>query len=936
VAADRTPAGPAAVPFGALWAPLARAAHARARRAAPRRAHARLTAEAHAELRRALLDRLAAAAARACFRAFAASGACRPDRYRAFVCGQLGAGRPALLDAYPVLDRHARGLAGDWVRSTAELLVRLDADAAAVGGLAGGGALGRIARVDACRSDPHGGGRHVAVLYPRGGAPVVYKPRSLALDVAYATLVAWLDGVLPPDAPRPRAVRVVDRGTHGWAEYVAPAACADAAALARYYERAGAALCLAHVLRGTDLHAGNVIAAGEHPMLVDLETLATPVPAEGAHALGRLEPCVLDVGLLPQVRVDGGGAGRVEAGVGVAAARGRGAPRAARAAGWVDANTDAMRWGEWVESCGPGAHEPTVRGAPNGPPGVDVGACVARGFRRAYRALRAHRDALLAPDGPLAPLAAGETRVLLRGTSTYAVLLARTSHPDFLADEAVHAAELNVLRRPYERPGAGPPPAFGAAFGPVLDAEHAALQRRDVPHFTVPTAGRDLHAAGQGVVLANYAARSGVDAVQAEVAALGPRRLARQLHHIRIAFAADAHRDAVPYAGEPLGEAARLAGLLRAVAVRRGAAASWQRQDVAGGQRRLTPVGPSLESGQAGIALFLAAHARVLQAGGRVGEADEAGSWARAALAPVRAWIAREGHRRSRRVGLAVGWGGVAYALASAGRLLGDADLLEVARGVPAPPAPGRHAGADVFGGAAGAILGALAVHEATGCARALAVAAEWGRWVSADGRTHVAGDGFGHGPAGVAAALLRLAMRTGEPQFAAAATLAALAATPDGGRSPDGWCAGGTGRGLALVAALAAGAPAGVEAAATWRAELARLARAAAGSDAPPWTLCCGALARVDLLLSAGAVLGEPALAVSARALCDRLLAHARRRLSYAHPPHLEALVPGLLRGVAGVGYTWLRATSPALVPSVLVAEVPASEPTASGGAAE
>jgi lantibiotic modifying enzyme len=41
----------------------------------------------------------------------------------------------------------------------------------------------------------------------------------------------------------------------------------------RYYQRAGQLLCLLYVLGANDCHNENLIACGEHPVLVDLETL---------------------------------------------------------------------------------------------------------------------------------------------------------------------------------------------------------------------------------------------------------------------------------------------------------------------------------------------------------------------------------------------------------------------------------------------------------------------------------------------------------------------------------------------------------------------------------------------------------------------------------------------------------------------------------------
>ena len=108
------------------------------------------------------------------------------------------------------------------------------------------------------------------LVFP-GGQRVIYKPKGLGLEAAYNRLVAWL---AEQGAPvRLRAIQVVDRAAYGWAQFVEPAGCASRLDVAGYYRRAGALLCLVHLLEGTDCHLENIVAAGVDPVLVDAETL---------------------------------------------------------------------------------------------------------------------------------------------------------------------------------------------------------------------------------------------------------------------------------------------------------------------------------------------------------------------------------------------------------------------------------------------------------------------------------------------------------------------------------------------------------------------------------------------------------------------------------------------------------------------------------------
>lgn len=787
-------------------------------------------------------------------------------------------------------------------------------------------ALGPAARVRAGLSDPHARGRTVAVVEFAAGARVVYKPRSLRADAAFAGFLEWLSRAAP-GLPPVRAVRTLDRGRYGWAEYVAPAPCADAGALVRYYERCGVLLAAAYVLRVGDLHSENVVAAGEHPLLVDLEAALTPVLRRPSTRRAADDTTVLDTSLLPAAYVDAAGRGFVDGGIG--------------------ARRECLTTGAAAAA--------------------DPGPAVARGFDRAYRALQRNRAALLARGGPLAPFAGARVRVVVRATTVYAALLRRLADPARANDPAARAAELDRLSLPFR----GRPE--WAHMLPAFAAEARALARGDVPRFELAAGGTALRADGR-VVVPHYASASGLAAVRRRVRALGDADRCRQLQYIRLAFAADAHRTAyhpgashVPAAPTPdqaadqadaLAEARRLGALLVALAERSrdGRTARWQVRDDVAGAPTLRACDASLGHGQSGIGLLFAAlHACEARTNSaphvamRQADAPNWAAWARHAFEP--ACAALVGGRRLGRLGaagFASGAGGVAFALGRAAEWLDDAPLR--ARGEDAVRVAGAFAAADglavrdrdVFGGSAGAVMGLLACYEQTRNNGALALAANAGAWLAgsltstratrvrrcrhAPGRETV--PGFGLGAPGRASVLLRLAVCTGDVALARMASRALteaasdvvgrLAGAADLEYRVGGWCRGDIGVGFALAAALVA-APRG-DGAACWRDALGRVAEAAAGvRDGGSHALCCGVFARVDLLLDAAEVLGDAGLSVAARRLARAAVVRAARRLAYHPVPHAEPFAPALFSGLAGVAYTLLRVACPDVVPSVL-----------------
>lgn len=159
-----------------------------------------------------------------------------------------------------------------WVEATAEFLNYLATDWSDIEKCFGEEiALKQVVAVKPGLSDPHNRGKSVIALTFDTGMQLVYKPKDLSLDVAYDNFLEWCNShttLLPF-----KVIQVLNRSTYGWVEYVESQACEDESAARRFYQRSGMLLCLIHTLEGTDCHCENLIANGEQPVLVDIETL---------------------------------------------------------------------------------------------------------------------------------------------------------------------------------------------------------------------------------------------------------------------------------------------------------------------------------------------------------------------------------------------------------------------------------------------------------------------------------------------------------------------------------------------------------------------------------------------------------------------------------------------------------------------------------------
>jgi type 2 lantibiotic biosynthesis protein LanM len=883
------------------------------------------------------------------------SGQTPQERFQSFV--RRLCQREALMAfcaEYSVLARHLILTSDAWVSSSLELLCRLCAD------------WDEIRATFIPQSDPgmltaiqsggdfHREGRSVLILTFNTGFRLVYKPKSLAIDAHFQELIRWLND--RGADPFFQTLTVLDRGTYGWAEFVPARECTSEAEVRRFYARQGAYLALLSVLGATDLHYENLIAAGEHPMLIDLETLFHPHLVEhydlfaDAPAHEALADSVYRIGLLPRrlwgteevkgINISGlgGGAGQLLP---------RPLPR------WEAAGTDQMRL--VIERIA----LPAARNLPrrNGQPvdALDYRDALLSGFEHLYHVLLAHRDTLV--ESVLPRFAQDPIRFVARATDLYARLLADAFRPEVLRD----ALERD---RHFDRLWVGMEQHVQRAR--LIPAERDDLIQGDIPFFTTTPAGRDL-VTSRGDVLPEVFQESSLTRVFTRFARLGEEDLAQQLWIINAAFAGErlnsqgparAPRSLPPARITPtpahLLTAARAIGEhLASSAVWSANAVGWvglaQQPDLDWG---VQPAGLDLYNGLPGIALFLA------YLGHLTGE-QRTRDLARAALHSIQAILRHpQSAQAIKKMGAFAGWGGVIYLFSHLGVLWQESALFQeaevVVERISSLIADDQEF--DIMAGAAGGIASLLSLNAVAPSARTLEVAIQCGEHLVRQAQPQEVGigwvtpyqewpcTGMAHGNAGIALSLLRLAAMSGMDRFHQAAQ-AALAYerkcySPTQRNWPDlskgrassrgsqtreeeaslfrvSWCHGAGGIGLSRLEARKYLEDAVLQD----EIEVALQTTLEQGFGGAP-NLCCGDAGNLETVLVASQ--GEQGTQYAkhvqhlAGLLLDRL-EPAQQTIALAENASL-----GLMKGVAGIGYALLRLAEPEWIPSVLLLAPP------------
>jgi len=868
----------------------------------------------------------------------------RSAKYRRFASEMANGGWHRLFDDKPVFLRLLAVLTRQWIDSTRSFLCRLDADADSIDlNILQGRRRGPLVAVEGSGSDRHNEGQTVLILTFADGARVVYKPKNLQVDAVWHETIARLNVSNPPiDLLAPRAIA---RDDYGWAEFIEHTGCRNSEDVSRFFRRAGAWLALLHYVVAADMHQENIIAHGDHPVPIDIETIFhsgleeepdCPTAHDAAQSL--VANSIMMVGLLPaygrsafnRVFAMGGLTAGWNTKTGVA---------------WLDVNSDMMRPSKSSES---GAANPNL-------PHVDGTYALfgdhlddfAQGFEEYARFLstQPERGATL-----LERFAGVPVRKVVRSTRFYYMLQQRLRNHRSMDDGVAWSVQADFIARLAYRK------VDTDRLWPMLRQERAALLSLNIPHFVTPSDRTDVCDANGRVV--STRGIPGLERARRRFANYDEREIAWQIEVIRENTRAAEDRQfgrkALSVVETPntrrlvdvmaSGEATRIAADLAAYAIRRGSGAAWIGlnwfEDAE--KFQLACLGPDLYNGTSGIALFLGAHAHVT---GSASSRD----LALAAMYELREDLNAPGASRLARtmgIGGASGFGSVIYTLSVLATFLSDASLRNDALtaasliNMDLIKADNR---LDVVGGSAGAILCLLRLFRDSGSEDVLRRAIDCGEHllrqerIGAEGRRswRIEGggqhplNGFSHGAAGFSYALASLAKASGRSDFVEAAEecIGYEDEAYDEGRKnwpdfragktawPVQWCHGAPGIGLARLAAAKLHSHEDKR--------LMRDAALAAECVELNWpgavdTLCCGALGNIEFMREAGRTLQSPGLEALAMRAFESVMQSATVNGDYRWNTGNRRFNLGLFRGLSGVGYACLRQAYGAL-PNVL-----------------
>lgn len=632
------------------------------------------------------------------------------DRFQEFI-SKLGKNsyREKFFSEYPVLLRTVQRRTQLWIEHSFELTSRIVADYDLIKShVFSGQDLGSVKNIFPSQGDSHCGNRTVSVISFSSGNNIVYKPRPLEAEKAFQGFLQWCNTKWNGGEPKFLAIKVLSRPGYGWMEFIPSKGCRTEKQIERFYWRQGAYLALFYLFCTTDMHFENIIAHGEHPVFVDLESLAHPSPSSISQTTPdkRLElelPFTVNlVGLLPKITWSDDKHG---GGVDLSGLRSVANQKLPFEMPYpVLEGTDKMHMEAKAGVMGGAQNIPSLNGREAEL--YDYRETLLSGFDSCYKMLLTNKLELLFQEGPIANFQCAYLRKIFRPTQLYAGLISDSRHPDYCRDASErdrHWAHLWSFTpsQPWQKT--------------IIESETLDLNQEDIPYFSAAFDSCDLMTS-RGEKISQFFNKSAKDLIYQQIDNLSEQDLKAQSWMIDASFKRtnafrvdhnQREQTGLEVASKPaqkaelINEAIRIGDRLGELAIQRQGNPYWAGLQITESNLigTFSPGMTGLYNGELGIALFLGLLAHVTQE-----------SRFKDLMYRTLAWIRESVKSRNSALfgsGAYSGFSGYVYVLSHLGRFFGDQDLINDARSALGQVEEGldEESSHSLIGGASSAVL---------------------------------------------------------------------------------------------------------------------------------------------------------------------------------------------------------------------------------------
>lgn len=376
----------------------------------------------------------------------------------------------------------------------------------------------RITGIEAGFSDTHRQGKQVLKIIIDNRKEVLYKPHSLKNEVLFAELLQWLSKKIQIDQKK---YSIVTKRDHGWSAIVHYSTCQTEKEVEKYFKRLGVQLCLAYILNTNDLHYENLIAAGEYPVIVDLETLVQIQPENKGGTVSdemaiRQKDSVLTTGILPAYHWGRGG------GIdGSAIGGNEGQLLPFRVPKIMHPKTSDMQLSYEYPKMKKAQNRVTLQDEAIMP--AKYIKSLLAGYSKVYMMVINHKQEVLNRLRELG-IETVTSRYLIADTQKYHMALLASYHPQLLKNQEKRRRFFHELFNGVEE-----------NIDVIIESEIESLLQGDIPYFDYHLNTSDLFTS-QGERKRNYFSRTAIEMIEEKIRKLDRKDLGKQIEYIQISI----------------------------------------------------------------------------------------------------------------------------------------------------------------------------------------------------------------------------------------------------------------------------------------------------------------------------------------------------------------------------------------------------------------
>lgn len=366
--------------------------------------------------------------------------------------------------------------------------------------------------------DKHQKGNSVMKFCFTSNKKIIYKPKSVEISNEFHKFINWISSLgLKQNF---KFQRTLVKKEYGWEEFVEYKPCLNTQEVSNYYYRYGSLLGIIYLLKGVDFHYENVIAHGEHPIIIDLETLFHNTPKMKIDNTIKekinyqLFDSVLGTNLLPVYMFKN----EDNKGIELSGLGGKEQLTPFDVKTVEQANTDEIKVVKKPILIKEAQNIPKING--KHVKAAEYYNYLIEGFKDTLKLVIKNKNLILEKNSPLHNFKNLPVRIIVRNTQKYGTVIYEANHPDFMRDILDREKVIDIMWN------------YPLNNIEILKSEKEDLLIGDIPFFTTLPSSVNLYDSN-GKIIKNVFEKSSFILVLNRISNLSDKEINNQINLIK-------------------------------------------------------------------------------------------------------------------------------------------------------------------------------------------------------------------------------------------------------------------------------------------------------------------------------------------------------------------------------------------------------------------